>query len=402
MNYPRDLTPFASADEQTMSDMTFVNARLVLVHEVKEGNLKVSDGRIAAVDTAGASTTGVIEDLQGDYLLPGLVEIHTDNFERHLMPRPKVHWAELPALLAHDAEIAASGITTVFDALGVGEADTESLRGSAWASVVSTITNCTRRNLLRAEHLLHVRCELPAPNTIDLFAPFVDNPLVRLISLMDHTPGQRQWENIDHARVYYIGKKGWSEEKFRIKVAEATEMQERYAKPHRRHFVEYAKSRGIALASHDDTTLAHVQQAHDEGASVCEFPTTELAARAARERGMATVMGGPNVVRGGSHSGNVAASHLASLGLLDILSSDYVPGSLLTAALQLVDEGHMSMPQAVATVTRNPARSVGLTDRGELAVGLRADLVQVRVIEVDDGHHHAVVRAVWREGKRVL
>jgi alpha-D-ribose 1-methylphosphonate 5-triphosphate diphosphatase len=117
---------------------------------------------------------------------------------------------------------------------------------------------------------------------------------------------------------------------------------------------------------------------------------------------MATVMGGPNVVRGGSHSGNVAASHLASMGLLDILSSDYVPGSLLTAALQLVDEGHMSMPQAVATVTRNPARSVGLTDRGELAAGLRADLVQVRVIEVDDGHHHAVVRAVWREGKRVL
>jgi alpha-D-ribose 1-methylphosphonate 5-triphosphate diphosphatase len=172
MNSPRDLASFASADGHATSDLTFVNARLVLANEVMDGNLKVSQGRIASIEPADSSAAGVIEDLQGDYLLPGLVEIHTDNFERHLMPRPKVHWAELPALLAHDAEIAASGITTVFDALGVGEADTESLRGSAWGSVVSTIANCTRRNLLRADHLLHVRCELPAPNTIDLFAPF--------------------------------------------------------------------------------------------------------------------------------------------------------------------------------------------------------------------------------------
>lgn len=401
MNAPRDLPRTALASAQRAGELSLANARLVLSGEVVTGSLQALDGRITALDSGPGVPAGAL-DLQGDFLLPGLVEIHTDNFERHLMPRPKVHWAELPALLAHDAEIAAAGITTVFDALGVGEADTESLRGTSWEGVVATLDNCTRHGLLRADHLFHIRCELPAPNTIDLFEPFADHPLVRLISLMDHTPGQRQWENIEHARVYYIGKKGWSEEKFVRKVAEAEQMQQQYALPHRQHFVDYARQRGIALASHDDTTLAHVQQAHDEGVSVCEFPTTELAARAARERGMSTVMGGPNVVRGGSHSGNVAASHLARLGLLDILSSDYVPGSLLTAALQLVDEGHMTLPQAVATVSRNPARSVGLNDRGEIATGLRADLVQVRVVEVADGHHHAVVRAVWREGQRVL
>ncbi len=401
MNAPRDLPKTALVNALPQYEQAFANARLVLAGEVVTGSLLVRDGRIAAIDSGSCSPAGA-EDLQGDYLLPGLVEIHTDNFERHLMPRPKVQWADLPALLAHDAEIAAAGITTVFDALGVGEADPDSLRGTAWNGVVNTLENCTRRGLLRAEHLFHVRCELPAPNTIDLFEPFIDHPMVRMISLMDHTPGQRQWENIDHARVYYTGKKGWSLDKFERKVAEAADLQERYSRPHRQHFVAYAQSRGIALASHDDTTLAHVQQAHDEGVSVCEFPTTELAARAARERGMYTVMGGPNVVRGGSHSGNVAASHLASLGLLDILSSDYVPGSLLSAALQLVDDGHLTLPQAVATISRNPARSVGLTDRGELAQGLRADLVQVRVVEVADGHHHAVVRAVWREGRRVL
>ncbi len=400
MNAPCDLPASATA---TADERCFVNARMVLADEVIEGSMQLRGPRIAAIDSAasGVALPGAI-DLEGDYLLPGLVEIHTDNFERHLMPRPKVYWAELPALLAHDAEVAAAGITTVFDALGVGEADPESLRGSAWQGVLDTLERCTQRDLLRADHRLHVRCELPAPNTIELFEPFLDHPLVGLISLMDHTPGQRQWEDIEHARVYFIGKKGWSEAKFQAKVAEAAELQERFAQPHRRLFVEYARRQGITLASHDDTTLAHVEEAHADGVSVCEFPTTELAARAARARGMYTVMGGPNVVRGGSHSGNVAAAHLARLGLLDILSSDYVPASLLTAALRLVDDGHMSLPQAVATISRNPARSVGLLDRGELAVGLRADLVQVRIVEVADGHHHAVVRAVWREGRRVL
>lgn len=385
----------------THAEFTLANARLVLPGEVVAGSMRVRDGRILSLDHGTGVSPGAV-DLQGDYLLPGLVEIHTDNLERHLMPRPKVFWDELPALLAHDAEIAAAGITTVFDALGVGDTDIESLRGMNWNGVVTTLENCTHQGLLRAEHLIHVRCEIAAPNTVELFAPFMDHPMVRLISLMDHTPGQRQWENLDHARIYYIGKKGWSEDKFRRKVVEAEEMQEKYGSPHRRYFVGYAKSRGIVLASHDDTTLAHVQQAHEEGVSVCEFPTTELAARAAHERGMVTVMGGPNVVRGGSHSGNVSASRLASLGLLDILSSDYVPGSLLTAALQLVDENHMTLPQAVATVSRNPARAMGLDDRGELAEGQRADLVQVSIVEVAPGRHHAVVRAVWREGQRVL
>ena len=383
------------------ASMLFKNARMVLADEVVAGSLHVNAGVIADIQ-AGHTPLPQALDLEGDYLLPGLVEIHTDNFERHLMPRPKVQWPELPALLAHDAEIAAAGITTVFDALGVGEADTESLRGSAWHGVLSTLNLCADKGLLRADHHIHVRCELPAPNTIELFAPFVDSPKLSLISLMDHTPGQRQWENLDHAKVYYLGKKGWSLEKFERQVALAAELQQRYAAPHRQYFVDYCAAHGLALASHDDTTLAHVEQAHREGASVSEFPTTELAARAAHERGMATVMGGPNVVRGGSHSGNVAASHLASLGLLDILSSDYVPGSLLTAALRLVHDGLMPLPKAVATVSLNPARAVGMNDRGCIAQGLRADLVQVRLVDFADGHQHAVVRAVWREGKRAL
>ena len=384
-----------------MNSITFRNGRLVLPDEVLQGCLHVEQGRIAAVDS-GLGSNHAGHDLEGDYLFPGLVEIHTDNFERHLMPRPKVYWAEMPALLAHDAEIAAAGITTVFDALGVGEADTESLRGSAWDGVLRTLDTCTQQDLLRADHHLHVRCELPAPNTIDLFQPFHEHPRLSLISLMDHTPGQRQWEDIEQARIYYTGKKGWSQEKFERQVAHAAELQAQYAEPHRAYFVDYCRTHGIALASHDDTTTAHVRQAHGEGASMSEFPTTVEAARTANELGLLTVMGGPNVVRGGSHSGNVAAAELARHGLLDILSSDYVPGSLLSGVMRLVDDGLMSLPKAVATVTSNPARATGLHDRGAIAPALRADLVQVRLVDLPGGARQPVVRGVWREGRRVL
>jgi alpha-D-ribose 1-methylphosphonate 5-triphosphate diphosphatase len=341
-------------------------------------------------------------DLQGDYLLPGLVEIHTDNFERHLMPRPKVQWAELPALLSHDAEIAASGITTVFDALGVGDGDPDSLRGSTWDSVLGTLDFCIEKNLLKADHHLHVRCELPAPNTIDLFEPFRAHPRLSMISLMDHTPGQRQWENVEVARVYYTGKKGWSNDKFDRQVQLAAQLQSQYAAPHREYFVEYCKLHNIALASHDDTTEAHVQQAHLEGASISEFPTTLLAAQCAQKLGMLNVMGGPNVVRGGSHSGNVAASELAKHGLLDILSSDYVPSSLLSAAIRLVDDEIYTLPQAVKTISSNPAKASKLIDRGEIAVGMRADLIHVSFINMSYKSRHAVIKSVWRSGDRII
>jgi alpha-D-ribose 1-methylphosphonate 5-triphosphate diphosphatase len=374
--------------------LVLANARVVTGGEVLHGSVLVRDGRIAAVD-GGPHASGL--DLEGDLLLPGLVELHTDNFERHLMPRPKVQWPELPALFGHDAEVAAAGITTVYDALGVGDADPDAMRGQNMESVLRALERATREGLLRAEHRLHVRAELPAPNTLELFEPFRGHPLVGLISLMDHTPGQRQWENIEQARVYYCGKKGWSNDKFERAVTESRELQERYATPHRRFFAGYARAQGIALASHDDTRPEHVAEAQAEGVAISEFPTRVEAAAAAHQRGMQIVMGAPNVVRGGSHSGNVAAVELARRGLLDSLSSDYVPASLLMAAFRLVREAGFGIPQAVATVSLNPARAVGLEDRGAIAPGLRADLVQVRMVG-----DQPLVRAVWRQGLRVV
>jgi len=304
----------------------------------------------------------------------------------------------MPALFGHDAEIAAAGITTVYDALGLGDVGLDGLRGQDMTSVLDAIDRASSAGLLRAEHRLHVRCELPAPNLMQLFEPFRGRSRVGLISVMDHTPGQRQWENLEHARTYYCGKKGWTEQGFQDSLANARANQERHVAPHRHHVVDYARSKGIPLASHDDTLAEHVDEGLRDGVVISEFPTRVDAARAAHENGLATVMGAPNVVRGGSHSGNVAAVDLARRGLLASLSSDYVPASLLLAAFKLVADADFTVPQAVATVSLNPARAVGLKDRGEIAPGLRADLVQVRLI---DGNQ-PVVRAVWREGKRVV
>ena len=378
-----------------MNEQVYTRARIVTADGVLEGSLQVRDGRIAAIDT-GASHVPGAQDLQGDFLLPGLVEVHTDNLERHVMPRPKVVFPTQPAVQAHDAEVAAAGITTVFDAIGVGDPYGEGFRSRDQSLLLDVLDALEAAGVLRADHYIHIRCELPAPNARELFEPFAHHPRLKMLSLMDHTPGQRQWSDIAHARTYYTGKKGWSDAQFEAEVRLAPERQARYAEPNRRWFADFARQHDVALATHDDTTVEHVDEALALGAAMSEFPTTMHAARHARAHGLATIAGAPNIVRGGSHSGNVSAMDLARAGVLDVLSSDYVPTSLLNAAWRLHHEGGFALNEAVNVVSRNAARACGFSDRGELAAGLRADLLRVREVQ-----GRPVVREVHRNGQRV-
>ncbi len=374
------------------------NARLVLAGESFLGHLRLCEGRIADLGRGPAPAALAAEDWGGDWALPGLVELHTDNLERHAMPRPQVLFPLLPALLAHDAEIAAAGITTVFDAIGLGDPYGQGFRAANQAALLPALDRLEAAGALRAEHRLHLRCELPAPELRELFEPFARSPRLGLISLMDHTPGQRQWADLDQARIYFTGKKGWSPAQFEAEVAQVPERQARHAQPHRAWFAAWARERGLPLASHDDACAAHVDEAQALGVRLCEFPTTLAAARHARALGLATVAGAPNLLRGGSHAGNVAALELARAGVLSLLSSDYLPASLLQAAWRLRRELDYSPSQALALVSLNPARAVGLDDRGQLAPGLRADLL--RVSELEDGL--LLVRETWRAGQRVI
>lgn len=376
------------------AETVLTNARIVLADEIVEGSLVLRDGFIAGID-AGTGRTG--EDMGGDYIIPGLVELHTDHLEGHYAPRPKVRWNPIAAVLAHDAQVATAGITTVLDALRVGMDEDADLTSDDIRKLVDAIEDSGAKDRLRADHFLHLRCEVSAPDCLQAFANFDGDERVRLASLMDHAPGQRQFVNLETYAYYYQRKLKLTDRDFKLFCEKRMGESARYSGPNRVVIAAACQERGIVLASHDDATSGHVDEAIEQGVRVAEFPTTLEAAKASKEAGLGVLMGAPNVMRGSSHSGNVSARTLAGDGLLDILSSDYIPFSLIQSAFFLGDvvEG-ISLPQAVAMVSKNPAEAIGLSDRGVIEQGRRADLVRVRV---DD--HVPVVRTVWRQGRRV-
>ena len=377
-----------------MFEQIFSNARIVLEDRIVEGGVIIRDGKIAVIDE-GSSRTG--EDFGGDYLIPGLVELHTDHLESHYSPRPGVRWHMTSAIQAHDAQIVTSGITTVFDCLRMGSDEDGGFDKGEMRDMADAIQAAERDDRLRAEHLIHLRCEVASDNVLDHFADFENDPHVRLVSLMDHSPGQRQFQTMEQYTLYYKTKRGLTDEQFARFVESRISLSERFSTVHRDALAKACAERGITVASHDDATLAHVEEAKGHGVKLAEFPTSFEAAEASHKSGMSVLMGAPNVVRGKSHSGNIAARDLAKRGVLDVLSSDYVPLSLLHASFVLADEiDGISLPQAIAMVTATPARTVSLSDRGRIETGLRADLVRVRR---DEGV--PVIRAVWREGRRV-
>lgn len=376
------------------SETILTNARIVLEDQIITGSIALRDGIITDIDTGNCATG---QDMDGDYLIPGLVELHTDHLEQHYVPRPGVLWDSIAALQAHDVQVAGSGITTVFDCLRLGSDEDGDFRNGEMRAIADAIKTAEKEDRLRASHLIHLRCEVSTGDVLDHFEDFRMDPQVKLASLMDHAPGQRQFVTLEQYGRYYKKKLGLNEAEFERFVDRRLKESALYAAPHRKAIVEACTERKIALASHDDATLAHVEESKAYGVHLAEFPTSMEAAKASHEAGMAVLMGAPNVVRGKSHSGNISARTLADAGVLDVLSSDYVPFSLIHAPFVLAEgENGMSLPQAICLVSATPARAVGLEDRGRIATGLRADVVRVRHTE-----GVPVVRTVWREGNRV-
>jgi alpha-D-ribose 1-methylphosphonate 5-triphosphate diphosphatase len=363
----------------TMNETIYTNYRLQLPNEEVPGTLVVRDGLIADIQP-GTVMQGI--DGQGDYLLPGLVELHTDNFERCMAPRPGVRWPMAAAATYHDRDLAAAGVTTVCDAISVGDVTPTSLRMTQFGPMIETITERQQTQKFSVDHRLHLRCELGYAQVYDLVEQFADHPLLCLLSLMDHTPGQRQFSQLEKYKEYYRGKHGVTETEMTQFIQARYDAQQQYAETNRQALVKLTQHQSIALASHDDTTAEHVQQAVTEGAVLAEFPTTLDAAKEAHAHGLQVLMGAPNLVLGGSHSGNVSAQELVDLGLVDIISSDYVPQSLIQAMFLIASQQAMPLHKVMKLFTINPARAIGLdADRGSLEVGKRADFITLH----DDG-----------------
>jgi alpha-D-ribose 1-methylphosphonate 5-triphosphate diphosphatase len=378
-----------------MTDTILANATLVLPHEVRKGALVLREGRIADILDGSGVPQGAM-DCGGDLVMPGLIELHTDNLERHIQPRPGVDWPHQAAIIAHDAELAGTGITTVFDALRVGSVVTSTTNYGEYARALAhEILDLRAKGALRISHFLHLRAEICSETLVEELAKFGPEDRIGIVSLMDHTPGQRQFRDVSKLKDYICGKHGLSDEGFLEHIAAQQAMRARVGELHEMTAVAETRRFGATLASHDDTTAEQVAVSAAHGAHFAEFPTTVEAARACHAHGIKVMMGAPNLIRGGSHSGNVAAKDLAEMDLLDIVSSDYVPAALLSAAMFLGDLWG-DVARGVSTVTAAPAAATGLTDRGHLDIGARADVIRVTRIG-----QTCALRGTWVQGHRV-
>ncbi|PEH53885.1 alpha-D-ribose 1-methylphosphonate 5-triphosphate diphosphatase [Yersinia kristensenii] len=378
--------------------MILNNVNLILEDQVVSGSLEIHHGKIRSFSDRPTQLSAAL-DGQNSWLLPGLIELHTDNLDKFFTPRPNVDWPAHSAMSSHDALMVASGITTVLDAVAVGDVRDGGHRLDNLQKMINAVVESQRAGLNRAEHRIHLRCELPHDSTLPLFEELMMQPELSLVSLMDHSPGQRQFASRAKYREYYQGKYHLNDMQMAEFEEEQISLSARWSRQNRQAIAAHCRERGIALASHDDATAEHVAESQALGSVIAEFPTTEVAAKASHQHGLQVLMGAPNIVRGGSHSGNVAAHQLATLGVLDILSSDYYPASLLDAAFRIAQDSTNSftLPQAVNLVTRNPARALGLEDRGVIAEGKRADLILARTYDGPQGQH-VYVQNVWRQG----
>lgn len=287
------------------------------------------------------------------------------------------------------------GDPTVFDSFCVGDLGFEEDRKRTFIEGVIDLDRLAGADLLKSDHLLHLRCELPAPDMEELFLPYAGHPRLALVSLMHHSPGVGQWGDVAQFRTI-LRRDGLTESQIDTRLEQHREGRLRWRDPNKRLVLDRMRGHPIAIASHDARTADEVAENAADGIRIAEFPVSMEAALAAHAYEMEVIAGAPNIVRGGSHSGNVAAADLLRADAVDAFASDYVPTSLLEAAILATEIGGITLPRAIAFITDRPARMVGLRDRGRIEAGLSADLVHVRLYE-----GMPIVRGVWHRGERV-
>jgi len=377
-----------------MSRQILTNATVVLADEVRQKlAVLVEDGKIAALDPEHAGDAVVI-DLQDHTLMPGMIDLHCDSLEKEVEPRPGVHFPFDFACAQADKRNASAGITTVFHALSFANREL-GVRNNATAAALGRSIHAWQAHAL-VDNKFHARFEVTDITALPVLSALMEEGVIDLISFMDHSPGQGQFRDVESFRTYlsnvYKADDATLDEIMKQKAGAAKGALERM-----QQLAALAHAHGVAIASHDDDSATKVEVMRDLGATISEFPINLETAQAARSHGTATLFGAPNILRGKSQSGNMRALDAVLAGVADCLCGDYSPASLLPAAFKLPEVADISLANAVALVTRNPARAAGLYDRGVIAVGKRADLVAVRHL---GGLPHADL--VWSRGKLVL
>jgi alpha-D-ribose 1-methylphosphonate 5-triphosphate diphosphatase len=343
---------------------------------IDDGWLLIEDTRILALGHTATCPAGAnrIISAGGDLLLPGLIDLHSDAIEKMVQPRPNVQVAMPIPLLEMDWRLAGSGITTEFHALSLDDAEF-GIRSEDFVDQFVTALFNTESLLMR--HRLHARLEITSDRGEMAVAQLISGGTAQLVSLMDHTPGQGQYLTEESYVEYITSTTAWSADD----VAEHLVQKRLQAQGNSRRIARTARlaqEYGVALATHDDDSIAKVEEWSELGVNITEFPTTLAAARRAKEVGLAVCMGAPNVLLGRSTGGHVSALEAIQAGAVDILCADYYPRAMLAAMFKLVNDGYCTLPHAAKMVTANPARAVKMAEYGELAVGNIADVILIR------------------------
>jgi len=360
-----------------MKRTLLINARVVLATETRDCvSVLIEDGRIAALDKDGVGKAEIV-DLTGRILIPGMIDLHCDALEKEIEPRPNVHFPLDFACAQADKRNAVAGITTVFHALSFANHEL-GVRNNAFAAEIARAVHAWRSHAL-IDNRVHVRYEVTDDTAPAVLSELIEKGYAHLISFMDHSPGQGQFRDVEAYRDYLARTYKTDEDTLDGILARKLESAQG-AMARMRSLAEKAQHHGVSIASHDDDSPDKVATVRALGAVISEFPINLETARAARENGLATLFGAPNILRGKSQSGNMRALDAVSNGVADCLCGDYSPAALLPSIKRLPSLTDISLCQAVAMVTVNPARAAGLSDRGEIAIGKRADLVAVKML----------------------
>lgn len=377
-----------------MKRQLLTNARIVLENTVEEqADLLIENGMITAIGPTDTQNAEEV-NLQGCLLTPGLIDLHCDALEKEAEPRPGVHFPfELASALA-DKRNAVAGITTVYHALSFANHELGVRNNNVAADLARAMARHQAVGMV--DNRVHARYEVTDETAPEILNSLLAEGALQMLSFMDHSPGQGQFRDVEAYRNYLAKTYKTSSDDVDA-ILDRKRVAARGAMARMEQLAEQAGHHGIPLASHDDDSPERVAVLKGLGARISEFPINLETAVAARESGLSTLFGAPNILRNASQAGNMKAIYAVQQGVADCLCSDYSPAALLPAVMHLVESGQLSLPQAFALVTCNPARAAGLDDRGVIAPGKRADLIAITGAGLSAHASH-----VWSRGQEVL
>lgn len=360
----------------------FKNANIITPDEVLENFcLGVKDGKITAIGQHIGNEKAEIIDCHGAYLMAGIIDIHSDMIENLLQPRSTALMDFQMGLDEAEKQLCACGITTIYHSVSMykeGTWDSREIRSAASVKKLSDLIKAKKTGAHLIKNKYHLRYELDNISCYDDVMGLMRGGNVDLISIMDHRPGQGQYKNLA------IYRKHLPNQGRDLTDAEFDELVKReQTKPmiegeKLSALVNEAKALGIPVSSHDDDSSECIKRNIGLGVDISEFPITLDVAKEAKAAGIATLLGAPNILLGGSHSGNLSAEVAVKEGCADILCSDYYPQALLRAVFYLADKGILTLPQASRLVSLNPAKAVKIGDvTGSIEVGKQADLLLI-------------------------